>query len=276
MANAIDPSLYLENYQKAQRKAPSNNLGKDEFLKILMVQLANQDPLNPMEDKEFIAQMAQFTSLEQMTKMASSFEKFMEFQKSNVLSNYVNWIGKEVDWEIITQNVDDDGNELDPTIETGTGIIESVQVVDNGIVEIHLEDGRVIFQDEIKTVQNRYNNEYENQLTMASQMVGKMISWINEDDEQIDLSTISSVNMKNGRVMYELEDGTLIKGNQIIKVANNSTTNDENISEQHENGIQSPIDVTTPNNGQNESNIGESPVTETQPEESNQETSTTN
>ena len=59
---SIDTSLYLSN----QPKTTTNNgdyLGKDAFLKLLITQLQNQDPTNPMQDKEFIAQMAQFSSL---------------------------------------------------------------------------------------------------------------------------------------------------------------------------------------------------------------------
>ena len=46
-----------------------SKLGKDEFLKLLVTQMAHQDPLNPMDDKNFIAQMAQFSSLEQLISM---------------------------------------------------------------------------------------------------------------------------------------------------------------------------------------------------------------
>lgn len=47
----------------------NNSLDKEAFLKLLVTQLANQNPLNPVEDKEFIAQLAQFSSLEQMQNL---------------------------------------------------------------------------------------------------------------------------------------------------------------------------------------------------------------
>lgn len=51
----------------------SRELGKNEFMKILAAELQNQDPTNPMDNKDFIAQLAQFSSLEQMNQMAESF-----------------------------------------------------------------------------------------------------------------------------------------------------------------------------------------------------------
>lgn len=56
-------------------RTAQQEMGKDEFLKLLITQLQNQDPTSPMEDKQFIAQMAQFSALEQMTNMSTEFAK---------------------------------------------------------------------------------------------------------------------------------------------------------------------------------------------------------
>ena len=70
----------------------TNDLGKDAFLKLLIAELSNQDPLNPMEDREFIAQMAQFSSLEQMQNMNKTLESMAEANKFSAVS----YIGKAV------------------------------------------------------------------------------------------------------------------------------------------------------------------------------------
>lgn len=56
------------NGSSSQGGKKPNELGKMDFLNILVTQLRYQDPLNPMDDKEFVAQLAQFSTLEQMTE----------------------------------------------------------------------------------------------------------------------------------------------------------------------------------------------------------------
>jgi flagellar basal-body rod modification protein FlgD len=71
----------------------ANGLGKDDFLKLLLTQLSNQDPLKPLEDKEFIAQLAQFNSLEQMVKVN---ESLTQLGLSLGLSQASTMIGKAI------------------------------------------------------------------------------------------------------------------------------------------------------------------------------------
>ncbi|MCR5288767.1 MAG: flagellar hook assembly protein FlgD [Treponema sp.] len=75
------------------RKA-SQELGKDDFLKLLLTQLSHQDPTSPMDNNEFIAQMAQFSSLEQINNMSNSFAKMAAMMNSD---QAVNSIGKTVE-----------------------------------------------------------------------------------------------------------------------------------------------------------------------------------
>jgi flagellar basal-body rod modification protein FlgD len=71
-ATPVNPNYYAAEAYNTKTRTPTSELGKDEFLQILAVQLSNQDPLEPVQDTEFIAQMAQFSSLEQMQAMADS------------------------------------------------------------------------------------------------------------------------------------------------------------------------------------------------------------
>ncbi|MBN4067660.1 MAG: flagellar hook capping protein [Alkaliphilus sp.] len=67
-----------KEYSAEKKNDFASNMDKDMFLELLVAQMRNQDPLNPMEDREFIAQMAQFSSLEQMQNLNSGLDSFKE------------------------------------------------------------------------------------------------------------------------------------------------------------------------------------------------------
>ena len=90
----------------AEKRQPSSQLGKDDFLKLLVGQLRHQDPLDPLKDQEFMGQMAQFSQLEQMTNVASTLQNERAF----------NLIGREV-----TYNDNETG-------ELVTGTVEKVSI----------------------------------------------------------------------------------------------------------------------------------------------------
>ncbi len=73
-----------------------NKIGKDEFLKMLTHQMQNQDPLNPMDQNKFAADLAQFSQLEQLTNMNSKFDSLKE--NSNMERKFfaANFVGKTI------------------------------------------------------------------------------------------------------------------------------------------------------------------------------------
>ncbi|AEE17029.1 flagellar hook assembly protein FlgD [Treponema brennaborense] len=96
-ADQLQAKTAVDSFNKTlavNGRTASQQLGKDDFLKLLLTQLSNQDPTSPMENTEFIAQMAQFSSLEQMTNMSSEFTKLANMLNSN---EAVSLLGKNVE-----------------------------------------------------------------------------------------------------------------------------------------------------------------------------------
>ncbi len=102
MSTAVTGMLTEENMQllekfknDAQNKAMRENqqLGKDAFLKLMMTQLAHQDPLEPLNNEQMISQMAEFTSVEQMGMMTEASAMQVE-QNSMIISKLTDLIEK--------------------------------------------------------------------------------------------------------------------------------------------------------------------------------------
>lgn len=98
----------------------TSKLGKDEFMKLLMTEMRNQDPLEPKSNSESIAQMAQFSSLEQSANLNSSFQDFSKMMLMNSLATSAHVIGKYA------------------TVQNG------VEEMNGKVVSTSLKDGQVI------------------------------------------------------------------------------------------------------------------------------------
>jgi len=106
--------------------AQTNSDNRQDFLKILMAQLKYQDPMDPMKDKDFMAQMAQFSTVEQLLNLNKSFDSFASTQKASANSSEytqgIALLGKNV--EVLK-----DGQPLKVTVS-------AVHIQDDGTVKV--------------------------------------------------------------------------------------------------------------------------------------------
>jgi flagellar basal-body rod modification protein FlgD len=211
MTSQISSDLFLSSYQKKERKTGDSNLGKDDFLKILMTQLQNQDPTNPVEDKDFIAQMATFSTLEQMTNMSKSFETLAQRQNEANMITYQQMIGKEIKWHKIAE--DEEGNS---NIEEGTGIVKSL-LYDNGSAVFALTDGTILTPANISEVHELPAESY---MVQASQLINKKLTWKDEAGEEHE-ALVSSVIFTGAKATFVMGDSNQSKVtmDQVMKIS---------------------------------------------------------
>ena len=124
MIDAISSSLALNPRSNAiaeQGKRDGATMQMDDFLQLLTAQIANQDPLEPMKDTEFISQMANIASLEQMEQFSKGFETFADSHKDMVAQAY---LGRQV-------NIKDNDRSV-------TGVVEAVDKADDGEISVQV------------------------------------------------------------------------------------------------------------------------------------------
>ncbi|WP_071459448.1 flagellar hook assembly protein FlgD [Bacillus massilinigeriensis] len=210
MAGAIDTKYLLSSVQERMGTGKSE-LGKDDFLQLLMTQLQNQDPMNPLQDKDFIAQMATFSSLEQMTNVAKSMENLLQSQEQNKMIAYSHFVGKQVKWHKLEEG--EVGST--PALKEGSGKVERIEFTGDS-VSFHLEDGTKLEPANISEIGH---DTVENTIIQASQLIGRTFTYVDGNGTEKS-ATVKSVSFKNGKAEFILnnEEGTKIDASQIVQI----------------------------------------------------------
>lgn len=148
------------------QRTPNNNLGKDDFLKILVAQMGNQNPMEPTSDTEFIAQLAQFSVLEQMQSLNSGFMR----------SQAYSLIGKTV---YVARPAEDGSGD-----EVICGRVDGV-VRQDGIDYLMVSDDLYAVSEVTGVIDDTAGNTFEQHLLQSAGLIGKTVtaSVKNEDGE---------------------------------------------------------------------------------------------
>jgi flagellar basal-body rod modification protein FlgD len=125
--SSLDPS-YLAEPNAGQ--GPNGAMGKDAFMKMLVAQMQNQDPMSPQDNQAMVAQLAQFSSLEQMQQLNQNILGLAVLQQTNAVMSQLTQSSA-----LIGQNV----TYIDPlTQETSTGAVTKVKILD-GIATLEID-----------------------------------------------------------------------------------------------------------------------------------------
>lgn len=158
MADSISKATGIpsyEEYVESQKRQVKNELGKNDFLQLLAVQMQYQDPLEPTKDTDFIAQLAQFSSLEQLTNLNETMAKFQ----------YYNLAGKYVYAEVTF---------ADGSKEVVAGLVDRVVYQDN---EAYVQVGSYLFK--ASAITQVYDKDLfisDNPLLTNANLIGKEIT----------------------------------------------------------------------------------------------------
>lgn len=202
----------------------SDSIGKDSFLKLLTTQMANQDPLAPSSSTEYISQLAQFTSLEQLVNVNEGLNMLAVVQTAATSAQMVSYVGKEVNFASDTMYLAEKGQSQTLSYELGSA-------ADNVDVQVLDESGGVVRTIKLggqgegdQRVEFDGNDDDGNPLPEG--MYTLEVSAKNADGEVMvntrDKAMVKGVTFKGGFPQLLLEDGRVITLNQVLSVTNGS------------------------------------------------------
>ncbi len=140
-----DAAKYAADQTAGKTVTANDALGKDAFLKLLVTQMENQDPLDPQDNSAYLSQLAQFSALEQMTNVADNLSDLStivnNIDTSVLVGQLSSMIGQDVQWTMETSEVDEEGNIVNGT-RTLEGKVTGVSISDGSPTIIADVDGK--------------------------------------------------------------------------------------------------------------------------------------
>ncbi|NLL69650.1 MAG: flagellar hook capping protein [Epulopiscium sp.] len=180
------PIENIRSHSKQPSGTPVNDLDKNAFLNLLVTQMRYQDPLNPTTDREFLAQMAQFTALEQMQNLNQNFA----FAQGTAL------IGKGVQATI--------GNPLTSEMELVEGVVEGVRQK-NGKTFLVVGNKEVPV-DKVKQVIDHIDWSYQDPFSFIGKIVQVQLPIKEGEEKQVFEGVVEHIQMKEGEPYLVVSD----------------------------------------------------------------------
>lgn len=215
-SSAVDPYATKERSQ-------TKELDRQAFLNLLMAQLQHQDPLNPMEDKEFTAQLAQFSSLEQLGNINDGIKSLNEGSNRQDMLGAVSFIGKDI--RAYGDSLSKEGEAVSKVY------YELEEPVADMYVNIYDSYGVLVRTDKIGARQAgsyefQWDGKDHNGSDLADGVYGVGIAAENADGEPVMVYTevsgkVTGVSSESGIPMLRLSDGRSVSFFNIKEIVSN-------------------------------------------------------
>lgn len=204
-----------------------SSLGKDDFLKLLVTQMQAQDPLNPMDDKEFVAQLAQFSSLEQLTNISGGITKLLNSSGQQTMLAVVGFIGKDV--KSLGDTLTKSGSKVSAMSYTLTDTASKV------VVNILDSNGNIIRTDDLGSKssgdqQYQWDGKDWNGKSVADGIYTVAMSAVDASGNPLLANTSVTGTVtgmgtdSSGNFTLKLSDGRSVKFTDIQEVVSNTST----------------------------------------------------
>ena len=187
-----------------------NKMGKDEFLKLLTVQLANQDPMQPVDQKKFAADLAQFSQLEQMANMNTKLEGLQANRNAESKFYGASFLGKVVRTKGTTIEHDGQGNTADVSFSLPRSASRvMIRIMDEkgqniaNIDRMNMNKGSHVLEWDGKKLDGQSANK--------GSYTFKIFAWDESNDlfhgETKSSGLVNSVRFDNGKTLLKLDNG---------------------------------------------------------------------